>query len=1023
MANEIDLIVGSEAFAQITKLLTELGKVDTELGKLSTSFSNLGKGATNPSDSAALKKLTDDNAKLNAEILRLSKSYDELNSKLTQSTTARTSSAKAITEEAIALREKNKQATLDATVTNEQVGAYTRLDAQWKNAVKNAQNYAVALGTSSKEYMHWKTTANAFGQQLKAIDSDLGKHTRNVGNYSSSWNGLSNSINQLTREAPAFANSVATGFMALSNNIPILTDEIGVLVDKNKQLQSEGKPTESVLKTVAGAFFSWQTAISLGVTILTVYGAKLVDMAMGLGDVEKALKSLEREQKLSDARISNTTRNIDAQTEKAIARAKREGASIKELNYIKRDGDEKKLLNLQKERNILSNDLKFVENYNKSKGKVITNQYTEELKTAEKHLKSLESGRTRTGVLYLGNEKEAAIAAQKLRIIQEKSDKEDKRIKTLSSGEAYKNLKDNYTKRENQVKLHAQNMGVLNENLKTEEYEANKKAQEKLDKLANKPEKKVLRFDEVKSEKDLQQAKIETNKILLEGADLDKMTTEEKIINRQKLTQIELDAIESVRLEEIAVADKKQTDDLRENDRALRNKTISQKQYNDNIEDINKTHQNVVEKIDVEASNKKKQLAFSDFKYQEDLLKKDAENVQKYKINQFEAEKLAQKQLSEDNRKNEKLTSAERIAAFDEFKKISLEELKSQRDFALSKTVIKTEQDLINQEYQKGVELLNDMSNPLEAIKNKTADWLKGFTSEGLDSPLKAFGMESAKMFLDIGANGESTFTTMYKNAEEGREKFQVAFGAISEVGQGAFNAIAQASMAQYEQEYARLESQKETSLKFAGDSAAAKEKIEADYAAKKKQIDKRKFEEDKKIKMINIVIDTAQAVVAALPNIPLSVIVGVLGAVQLGMVAAQQFPAYAEGTDNHSGGLMLVNDGKGSNYEEKVILPNGKVIRPQGRNVLMDAPKGTKVLNHEQQLFEMLQSNNISMLPQHSGGMTPEEMDLILGKHFANIKTQNTIFDKNGFQTYVRNGNSITRSNSNRSQAIGISV
>jgi len=56
---------------------------------------------------------------------------------------------------------------------------------------------------------------------------------------------------------------------------------------------------------------------------------------------------------------------------------------------------------------------------------------------------------------------------------------------------------------------------------------------------------------------------------------------------------------------------------------------------------------------------------------------------------------------------------------------------------------------------------------------------------------------------------------------------------------------------------------------------------------------------------------------------------------------------------------LMLVNDGAGSNFQEKIILPSGKVIRTQGRNVLMDAPKGTKVLNHEQQLFEMLQSNN----------------------------------------------------------------
>ena len=184
---------------------------------------------------------------------------------------------------------------------------------------------------------------------------------------------------------------------------------------------------------------------------------------------------------------------------------------------------------------------------------------------------------------------------------------------------------------------------------------------------------------------------------------------------------------------------------------------------------------------------------------------------------------------------------------------------------------------------------------------------------------------------------------------------------------------------------------------------------------------------------LVNIAIDTAQAIVSTWAQVPkydagisataLTVMISAMGAIQAGMVLAQKPPAYAEGTDNHSGGLMLVNDGAGSNFQEKVILPSGKVIRPQGRNVLMDAPKGTKVLNHEQQLFEMLQSNNISMSNPQYQGMTPDEMDEILGKHFGNIKTQNTIFDRNGFQSYVKNGNSITRSNSNRSQAIGISV
>jgi len=96
--------------------------------------------------------------------------------------------------------------------------------------------------------------------------------------------------------------------------------------------------------------------------------------------------------------------------------------------------------------------------------------------------------------------------------------------------------------------------------------------------------------------------------------------------------------------------------------------------------------------------------------------------------------------------------------------------------------------------------------------------------------------------------------------------------------------------------------------------------------------------------------------------SIPLSIAIGVLGAVQLGLVASQKIPQYFDGTDNHSGGLMLVNDGKGANYQEKIILPNGKEIMPEGRNVLMNAPQGTKVLTHEQQIMQMLNERGILM-------------------------------------------------------------
>ena len=52
-----------------------------------------------------------------------------------------------------------------------------------------------------------------------------------------------------------------------------------------------------------------------------------------------------------------------------------------------------------------------------------------------------------------------------------------------------------------------------------------------------------------------------------------------------------------------------------------------------------------------------------------------------------------------------------------------------------------------------------------------------------------------------------------------------------------------------------------------------------------------------------------------------------------------------AKGTNYHPGGMMMVNDQKGRTFRELVQLPTGESFIPQGRNVMFDAPRGTKVL------------------------------------------------------------------------------
>lgn len=61
--------------------------------------------------------------------------------------------------------------------------------------------------------------------------------------------------------------------------------------------------------------------------------------------------------------------------------------------------------------------------------------------------------------------------------------------------------------------------------------------------------------------------------------------------------------------------------------------------------------------------------------------------------------------------------------------------------------------------------------------------------------------------------------------------------------------------------------------------------------------------------------------------------------------------PQYAKGTPNggHPGGPMMVNDGRGA---EAVITPNGRAFIPRGRNVVLNAPKGTHVLTAEETAY-----------------------------------------------------------------------
>jgi len=129
-----------------------------------------------------------------------------------------------------------------------------------------------------------------YDSALRKAEQGAGQYFRSIGNYKSAYDGLGNSINQLTRELPAFTYSAQTGILALSNNIPILTDEIGRLNKANQELRSQGKPVKSALTAILEGVFSLQTAMGIGILILTLYGKEIAQFIEDAFSNAKALR-------------------------------------------------------------------------------------------------------------------------------------------------------------------------------------------------------------------------------------------------------------------------------------------------------------------------------------------------------------------------------------------------------------------------------------------------------------------------------------------------------------------------------------------------------------------------------------------------------------------------------------------------------------------------------------------------------------------------------------------------------------
>lgn len=193
------------------------------------------------------------------------------------------------------IREANQIAQLRATIANSAEGSYNRLSAQYAlNKIRlNQMSAAEREAADSGKKLEAET--NAIYQRMIKLQEATGNHRLSVGHYQKTWNGLGISISQVVRELPAAAVSLNTFFLGISNNIPMVVDEINRLRAQNRLLQAEGKATISVTGSIVKALFGWNTILVILLTVFSMFGRDITNWIANLFKAEKQVMSF-REQ-------------------------------------------------------------------------------------------------------------------------------------------------------------------------------------------------------------------------------------------------------------------------------------------------------------------------------------------------------------------------------------------------------------------------------------------------------------------------------------------------------------------------------------------------------------------------------------------------------------------------------------------------------------------------------------------------------------------------------------------------------
>lgn len=306
----------SKSVEELTFNESELAKQAQELGKLTAKLEEIEshynkeivktKEAIKQKNAEIKEEITGEKASQKAkkenteEQKRLNKEIKEYEKFLKE---ARRASIKAAFEEhaeavkAVKLTaEQVKWQKLKTQQNESEAGSYNQVNAQYQRVVILLNKMSGEYRENNERGKALTKTANELYAQLSKLDQATGRHQRSVGNYSKAFNGLQFQMQQIAREAPSLAYGPQMFIAAISNNLPMLQDEIGKVRRENELLRAEGKKGVPVWKQMAAGLLSWQTAAVTLVTAYMLFSKEINAWIAGIFKGREAIDVLKKSQ-------------------------------------------------------------------------------------------------------------------------------------------------------------------------------------------------------------------------------------------------------------------------------------------------------------------------------------------------------------------------------------------------------------------------------------------------------------------------------------------------------------------------------------------------------------------------------------------------------------------------------------------------------------------------------------------------------------------------------------------------------